>query len=167
MPALPLSREEIARLTLDPDPERRWRQLQLAEVDALILVLEALEGLRQPSAQTIYFDENRVETWWEAGAFALVRDRIALLVRVSEQLALAEAAVAEATGAEQTAANQPQWTTAFPVVCRYLSQSMRRRCADANREWEPNKLDRSCRLTVAAGSTGWLPRAPRRLPARG
>lgn len=92
LPALPLAPEEIAKLTLDPDPERCWRQLQLAETEALMLLLDALQGLREPSAQTIYIDEQRVETWWEAGAFALVRERAALLVRVSEELARAEAA---------------------------------------------------------------------------
>jgi hypothetical protein len=93
VPAYPLHSEEIGRLSLEPDDERRWRQLQLAELDALMLLLEALEAIRAPSAQTIYVDEKRVETWWEAGAFALVRDRVDLLVRVSEQAALAEAAV--------------------------------------------------------------------------
>ena len=93
LPALPLSPEEITRLTLEPDPEQRWRQLRLAEVEALVLLTDALHGLRQPSAGTIYVDENRVETWWEAGAFALVRERAELLVRVSEELANAEAAV--------------------------------------------------------------------------
>jgi hypothetical protein len=93
VPAYPLAVEEIARLSLEPDDERRWRQLQLAELDALVLLLAALEAMRAPSAQTIYLDEQRVETWWEAGAFALVRDRVGLLVRVSEQAALAEAAV--------------------------------------------------------------------------
>ncbi len=93
VPAYPLPATEIARLSLEPDDERRWRQLQLAELDALMLLLEALEAMRSPSAQTIYIDEQRIETWWEAGAFALVRARARLLARVSEQAAIAEAAV--------------------------------------------------------------------------
>jgi hypothetical protein len=93
IPAYPLPPSEIAQLSLEPDDERRWRQLQLAELDALMLLLEALEAMRAPSAQTIYIDQQRVETWWEAGAFALVRARAQLLARVSEQAALAEATV--------------------------------------------------------------------------
>jgi hypothetical protein len=94
VPAYPLPGEELARLSLEPNEERRWRQLQLAELEALMLLLQAIQAMRAPSAQTIHFDEQRVETWWEAGSFSLVRDRVALLVRISEQAGRAEAVVA-------------------------------------------------------------------------
>jgi hypothetical protein len=91
LPAQPLQPDELARLSFDPEPEQRWRQRQLAEIDALMTLLEALKAIRAPSAHLVYLDQQRVESWWEAGAFALIRDRAALLVRVSEQVASAEA----------------------------------------------------------------------------
>lgn len=93
IPAFPLPPEELGRISLEPGTERRLRQLQLAEVEALMLLLAALEAMRAPSAHTIKLDTGEVESWWESGAFALVRARVRLLVRVSEEAAAAEVAL--------------------------------------------------------------------------
>lgn len=90
VPAYPLPVGEFAKITLEPDAERRLRQLQLAEVDALILLVNAVEAMRRPSAQEITLATGEVESWWESGAFSLVRARLRLLIRVCEEAAAAE-----------------------------------------------------------------------------
>lgn len=100
VPAYPLPVGEFAKITLEPDAERRLRQLQLVEVDALILLLGALEAIRRPSAQEITIATGEVESWWESGAFSLVRARLRLLIRVCEEAAAAES-VLTATSPEE------------------------------------------------------------------
>ncbi len=90
VPTFPLAAEELVEITLAPNAERRLRQLQMAEVEALMMLLAALEAMRQPSAHEIKLGSGEVESWWEAGAFALVRARLRLLLRVSEEGGAAE-----------------------------------------------------------------------------
>ncbi len=87
-PPLP---ETVASFTFDPDDEERWRQLQLALIDALAALVEAVGMMQEPSAQRIDLETGRSESWWEAGAFSLVRSRAQLLSRVVEAASCAEA----------------------------------------------------------------------------
>jgi hypothetical protein len=103
LPAHPLQPDELARLAFDPTPKQCWLQRQLAEIDTLTTLLEALKAISAPSAHVIHVHEQRVESWWEAGAFALIRDCADLLLRVSEQVASA----AELTGTSVTPTPPP------------------------------------------------------------
>jgi hypothetical protein len=87
----PLPASAMTELTFTPDAERRWRQYQLAELEALTGLLEAVKGLQAPSAHRITLSTGHVESWWEAGAFDLVRARVRLLARVSVAASSAEA----------------------------------------------------------------------------
>jgi hypothetical protein len=93
IPAFPMPPEDLARLTFSPDEERQWRQLQMAELESLMALLAAVEAMRAPSAHRVTLATGVTESWWEAGAFALVRARLRLLVRVSEAAAAAESRV--------------------------------------------------------------------------
>ncbi len=46
--SFPPSLEEIGQLSFEPDPNQRWLQTQMAQIDALALLLEALNLLRRP-----------------------------------------------------------------------------------------------------------------------
>jgi hypothetical protein len=94
LPADPLPLSELAKVTFDAVPEQRHLQLRLAEIEALKQLLNAIRTMREPSTRRVYFDQQPPESWWEAGSFVLVRDRVGLLVRVSEQLARIETEVA-------------------------------------------------------------------------
>lgn len=99
---------QLLTLDLDPDPERRRRQLQLAQFYALDQLLAALQGLRHPSRAALDPRTGQLtQTWWDSGAFALVRTRAQHLVRVTLALLNAEhAAIATAAGEAATAPEQ-------------------------------------------------------------
>jgi len=97
--AYPLPESQLSELSFRPDAERRWRQYQLAELEALTALLEALKGLRAPSAHRMTLATGEVESWWEAGAFELVRARVRLLARVSAAASGAEAALHDSSAA--------------------------------------------------------------------
>jgi hypothetical protein len=104
--AFPLPADDLARLTFTPDEERRWRQLQMAELESLMALLVAVEAMRAPSAHRVTLATGATESWWEAGAFALVRARLRLLVRVSEAAAAAESQVMKQAVSEEDGAPQ-------------------------------------------------------------
>lgn len=93
IPAFPLPPDQVSLLTLNPDPERRWRQLQMAEIESLMLALPAIQAIREPSAHRFSIADGETESWWEAGAFALARLRLSQLVRTSDASEAAEAAM--------------------------------------------------------------------------
>ncbi len=80
--------------TLNPDGSELdlWRALSVAQMRALLGVATCLEALTTPRAP---FGLGRHDelTWWEAGAFALIRLRAAELARVTRQLNDAERAI--------------------------------------------------------------------------
>jgi hypothetical protein len=92
--AYPVSTEEIKSLSFEPTLNQELRQAHLAAIDALVLLLEALNAMRAPSAKRISFPSGVEESWWEAGAFAMLRARARLLVQVAEQARLAAQAIA-------------------------------------------------------------------------
>jgi hypothetical protein len=96
--AFPPPPEVIAAIAFAPDREPRVRQLQNAVVEALMLLVSAVKAMNEPSAERISFvreqealKQTKIETWWEAGAFSLVRERARLLVRLAEELEIAQA----------------------------------------------------------------------------
>jgi hypothetical protein len=119
-------------LDLDPDPERRRRQLQLAQFYALDQLLVALQGLRQPSRAALDPRTGQLtQTWWDSGAFALVRTRAQHLVRVTlallnaEHAAIVVAAAGEAaTAPEQVSppAQPPPWWTHLHLSAEALDR---------------------------------------------
>jgi hypothetical protein len=92
----PPTADQLEAVMLTPTAEQLCRQLELAHLMALQSLLEALEGIRRPSGQRITLPDNSVETWWESGAFLLIRLRAEHLVRVVEELRLAHAALSQA-----------------------------------------------------------------------
>jgi hypothetical protein len=80
----PLDDAGLAKLELDPaDIARRYHQLEIASLYASTSLVDSLKGLNNPTGQRIDLLAGRVtETWWEAGAFSLVRRRATSLARI-------------------------------------------------------------------------------------
>jgi hypothetical protein len=109
---------QLLALDLDVDPERRRRQLQIAQFYALDQLLTALQGLQHPSRAALDLRTGQAtQTWWDSGAFAFVRARAEHLARVTLALLDAEhAAIAAATSEaanlseqERPPAQPPPW----------------------------------------------------------
>jgi hypothetical protein len=85
LPAFPTPPHEAARYSYDSDRDQCVLQARLAEIEALTLLLRAVVAMREPSARRTFSKGHaaETETWWEAGAFSLVRERAAHLLRVS------------------------------------------------------------------------------------
>jgi hypothetical protein len=84
----PLSIEGVAELEVEPDVEVHARQLQMAQLDALAGVTDVVHGLQEPANITISIGEDNredVERFWAARAFSLIRDRLALLERITRE----------------------------------------------------------------------------------
>jgi hypothetical protein len=102
IPQYPLPDDEVEALTLQPDAERRLRQLRIAQIDALIALLKTLELMRQPSGAEVNLVTGTADTWWEAGSFLLVREQLELLVRLTEEADAARAALLSEPEPDQT-----------------------------------------------------------------
>lgn len=102
IPQYPLPDDEVEALTLRPDPERRVRQLRIAQLDALIALLKTLELMREPSGAELNFVTGTAKTWWEAGSFLLVREQLELLVRLTTEADAAQAALLAEPEPDQT-----------------------------------------------------------------
>lgn len=102
IPAYPLPDEDLANLTFAPDPEQRLRQLQIAQVEALMLLLQAIEGMRRPSMRRLTFSQEgsgSLETWWASGGFAFLRQRLKLVSTLSNEVdAVAKSRIDERSG---------------------------------------------------------------------
>ena len=87
IPGWPPTPEMLAALDPDQrfDSTGRSRDLRIAQITALQAVDETLAAFRQPSTVqfTVAQDGQRVDRFWDAGAFALLRTRIGLLERVT------------------------------------------------------------------------------------
>ncbi len=93
--------------TLNPDGSELdlWRALSVAQMRALLGVATCLEALTTPRAP---FGLGRHDelTWWEAGAFSLIRLRATELARVTRQLNDAERAIDRPANQEHAGALQ-------------------------------------------------------------
>ena len=85
----PVQDTGLKRLSLDPDtPERRYYQLQIAAMYAIQDLVESIQALDNPTASTLKLPTGSVETWWEAGAFSLIRRRarsLASILKLGEE----------------------------------------------------------------------------------
>ncbi len=89
IPGWPPTPEMLAALDPGqrPDSTGRSRDLRMAQITALQAVTETLAAFREPSTVqfTVGEDGQRVDRFWDAGAFALLRTRIGLLERVTRE----------------------------------------------------------------------------------
>jgi hypothetical protein len=100
MPAHPEDPALLQHLRLDGEPLDEWRALLVAQMWALIGVAKGIGGLTEPRAPFGLGGPDEL-TWWEAGAFALIRRRAAQLARVSTQLLEAARALAPSAPEDQ------------------------------------------------------------------
>ena len=112
----PLSEERLAALDTSPDAEERSKQSGLAQLDAFVEVLETFKGLQKPANITISInpDGESIERFWSAGAFALLKDKLWLLERLTrEQDRDVAAAIAEQKEGEPSATQSAELADAF------------------------------------------------------
>lgn len=83
----PLSDGRLAALDPAPDAEERSKQSGLAHLNAFVDVIETFESLQEPANITVSFNQEgeSVERFWSAGAFALLKDRLWLLERLTRE----------------------------------------------------------------------------------
>jgi hypothetical protein len=82
----PYDPEVFKALEPSSDPEAGRSNLVIAQMIALREVLEAFKALREPSGEEIDLVAKSRTEWFEAGAFALFRDRAALLLKVTREV---------------------------------------------------------------------------------
>jgi hypothetical protein len=89
IPGWPPTPEMLAALDpcQRPDSTGRSKDLRLAQITALQAVTETLAAFREPSTVqfTVGQDGQRMDRFWDAGAFALLRTRIELLERLTRE----------------------------------------------------------------------------------
>src|ERR671916_207089 len=80
----PVDDASLTQLELDPaDPARRYYKLRVAAMYAFRDLTESVKGLNDPTGQRVDLLAGQVsETWWEAGAFSLVKRRAAALATI-------------------------------------------------------------------------------------
>jgi hypothetical protein len=124
----PPEQEEVAQLTLEPSgPEERYRQLLIAAQYGLVDLLESVTGLEDPTGQTISFNGGvTIESWWQAGAFSLVRRRamsLARVLRVLEQciVELAELKNGDTSGIPESYAVKDPWFDSLRIAHDLIS----------------------------------------------
>ena len=83
----PLSEGRLAALNPAPNTEERSKQSGLAQLNAFVDVIETFEDLQKPANITVSFNQEgeSVERFWSAGAFALLKDRLWLLERLTRE----------------------------------------------------------------------------------
>jgi hypothetical protein len=115
MEEFPLDDAGLARLDLEP-PDLAWQyyQLQVASIYAAQNFMESLEGLTNPSLKRVHLfagGQAEMETWWEAGAFSLIRLRAKTLARLLREQ---EACLRELAERSETATQVPGESAVAP-----------------------------------------------------
>ena len=82
----PLDASIVAGFQLDAGLQQRWQQLQAAQIIGLESLMRAVGALGEPSGRRVQLRSGASESWWEGGAFGLVRSRARLLLRVTREL---------------------------------------------------------------------------------
>ena len=126
----PLKEEELTRLELDPpNPRKRLQQLQVAQFYVLQDLFDALDALREPlGRRRIEIVAGRVvESWWESGAFAMVRSRsraLEAVLRAQQECIdqLAEDAGAIATSPIASLSKEPTWVYQLRIASELISR---------------------------------------------
>jgi hypothetical protein len=80
---LPLDDQGLADLLSEADALRRYKRLAVAKFYAVQALVEALVALKEKSATTMDLYRRPLRSWWEAGAFDLIRTRAELVARIS------------------------------------------------------------------------------------
>ena len=97
----PLPAAAAAALEVHPIGDQRLRQLQVAALYALEDFLRAVKAVTSPEDHRSDIDgAAALHSWWESGAFALVRARAQALSAILSQQAAAYAGMAEELGLE-------------------------------------------------------------------
>jgi hypothetical protein len=107
MGPIPPSREEIQRLSYEPDPIQRWRQAQAGQIDALVFLLNAFNAMRAPSGRKLDLLSGKSETWWEAGSYAMLRARARLLRQLSYEMSAAAESLLGRDVGDEVEAHRP------------------------------------------------------------
>jgi hypothetical protein len=100
----PLGDGGLSRLGRTPrDAAERFYRLQIATMYVFVDLVDALKGLQEPSGTRVSIPPGGpVESWWEGGAFALIRRRAAALAGLLRESEVCLEEVALASGAEYT-----------------------------------------------------------------
>lgn len=98
----PLDDEALTQLGAEPHNEvDRYYRLQIALMYALLDLIEALKGLEEPSGREVRILPSTVgDSWWEAGAFNLIRRRAITVMTLIEDSETCLERVACEAGAE-------------------------------------------------------------------
>lgn len=91
-----LAQETVDALAQPADRETGWRRLLLARVLSVEPLAKAVGAVTEPSSNELSVSSGERRQWWESGAFALVRARARLLVRLDRLTATAERALLDA-----------------------------------------------------------------------
>jgi hypothetical protein len=87
VPEDPLPLEAVTELIRDPDLQERRRQLQQAQLNAFELTITAVQWARRVEPRPPdRITGEAAASWFESGAFALIRSRAQLLVRITDIL---------------------------------------------------------------------------------
>ena len=128
---VPLRPDTAAALTLRPDPQQHVTQLCLADVYVTIDLLNAMQGLEQPTALSISLPSGVARTWWEAGAFAQIADIAHVARRVAAEDDLLLPVPGDERGPPQTEASATvttggawTWPEAAGLAARSLGHGL-------------------------------------------
>jgi hypothetical protein len=108
VPRDPLPLEAVAGLPREADLQERRRLLQQAQVNAFELVITAVQWARRAEPRPPdRITGEAAASWFESGAFALVRSRAQLLVRITDLLEQVETELVQAAHGEGSAPERP------------------------------------------------------------
>ncbi|MGN9778441.1 hypothetical protein ACTMS0_22125 [Micromonospora sp. H33] len=82
----PIDAKFAEEIEVQPGPEQEARQLFTAQLYAMTALMDAMEGLKRPTALRIDTHSGTSRSWWEAGAFSLVRARAKIAIKVDREL---------------------------------------------------------------------------------
>jgi hypothetical protein len=107
----PPSSASAARLRIEPaEVIEARKQLQVAQLLAFESLAQALGALSEPSSvRTDVGIGRELARWWSSGAFALVRSRARLVLRMNREMDIVERQI---LGQEPPASRQQRWRQA-------------------------------------------------------
>jgi len=82
----PVDARFAEEIEIEPGPEQEARQLCVAQLYAVTALLDAMQALKQPTAVRFDSHSGVSHSWWESGAFALVRARANVAIKVNREL---------------------------------------------------------------------------------
>lgn len=131
MEKFPLDDAGLARLELKPS-NLAWQyyQLQVASIYAMQNFVQSLEGLTNPTDKRVHLfagGRAELETWWEAGAFSIIRLRamtLAKLLREQEACVreLAEGSEIVTQVPDESSVSRPAWADPLSAAGTLVSR---------------------------------------------